>query len=87
MVATKDAAGAAPARRLTKEELVNTHKTHLEKQNNSPHAPRAVKQPVMSDAYPASTKSIRELEIVNHTMPAVSGTPGLPWLTACSRYH
>jgi hypothetical protein len=64
MAATKDTAGALPVRRLSKDELVNTHKTHLEKQDNSPNAPRAVKQPIMSDAYPASTKSIRDLEIV-----------------------
>lgn len=64
MAATKGAAGTAPTRRPTKEELINTHKTHLKKQDNSPDAPRPVKQPILSDAYPASTKSIRELEIV-----------------------
>ncbi|SPQ18407.1 b948e930-a345-4c23-a8e7-80127fed34cc [Thermothielavioides terrestris] len=64
MAATKKTNGAVPARRLTKEELVKTHATHLKKQNTSPNAPRPVKQPVMSDAYPASTKSIRELEII-----------------------
>jgi hypothetical protein len=65
MVSTKDNTGVLPKRRLTKEELTKTHSTHLKKQDNSPHAPRPVKQPVMSDAYPASSKSIRELEIVS----------------------
>ncbi|KXX79429.1 SET and MYND domain-containing protein 4 [Madurella mycetomatis] len=64
MAATKEAAGAVPTRRPTREELINTHKTHLKKQDNSPNAPRPVKQPILSDAYPASTKSIRELEII-----------------------
>ncbi len=70
MALTKDTVGAAavPVRRLGKEELVNTHKTYLEKQDNSPHAPRAVKQPVLEEAYPASTKSIKDLEIVNSTV-------------------
>ncbi|KAK3300596.1 uncharacterized protein B0H64DRAFT_352208 [Chaetomium fimeti] len=64
MASTKENTGALPKRRLTKEELTKTHKTHLKKQDNSPHAPRPVKQPVMADAYPASSKSIRELEII-----------------------
>ncbi len=70
MAPTKDTIGAtaAPVRRLGKEELVNTHKSYLEKQDNSPHAPRAVKQPVLEEAYPASTRSIRDLEIVNTTL-------------------
>ncbi|KAL2264246.1 hypothetical protein VTK26DRAFT_9022 [Humicola hyalothermophila] len=61
--ATKTAAGAVP-RRLTKEQLLKTHQVHLKKQGNSPNAPRPVKQPILSEAYPASTKSIRELEII-----------------------
>lgn len=65
MAATKDAAGTVPPKRLTKDELVKTHAVYLKKQSNSPNAPRAVKQPVMSEAYPASTKSIRDLEIVS----------------------
>ena len=63
---TKDTAGRVPAGRLSKDELVNTHKTYLKKQDNSPNAPRPVKQPILSEAYPASTKSIRELDIVNN---------------------
>ncbi|KAK5651508.1 hypothetical protein OQA88_11962 [Cercophora sp. LCS_1] len=61
----KDLIGSLPPRRLTKEELAKTHKVHLKKQDLSPNTPRPVKQPVMSEAYPASTKSIRELEIVS----------------------
>ncbi len=68
MPAVKSTAGAIP-RRLGKEELVGTHKKHLDQQNNSPHAPRAVKQPIMSEAYPASIKSIRDLEIVSYPAP------------------
>lgn len=68
MAATKEAAGAVP-KRLTKDELVKTHQIHLQKQTDSPHAARPVKQPILSEAYPASTKSISELEIVPHPAP------------------
>ncbi len=64
MAPIKDTVGAS-VRRPSKEELVNTHKTYLDKQDDSPHAPRAVKQPALEEAYPASTRSIRDLEIVN----------------------
>ncbi|KAK4129149.1 hypothetical protein N657DRAFT_586828 [Parathielavia appendiculata] len=60
----REPAGPTPPRRLTKEELVKTHSTHLKKQDSSPNTPRPVKQPIMSEAYPASTKSIRELDII-----------------------
>ncbi|KAK3393249.1 hypothetical protein B0H63DRAFT_406376 [Podospora didyma] len=56
--------GQPPPRKLSKEELVKTHKGYLKKQNLSPDAPRPVKQPVLSEAYPASTKSIRDVEIM-----------------------
>jgi hypothetical protein len=79
MAATKDAAGTVPVRRLAKDELVNTHKSHLTKQDDSPHAARAVKQPVMSEAYPASTKSIRDLEIVSHPLSREIGITMLTW--------
>lgn len=61
----KERTGAAPARRLTKGELLETHKGHLTKQDLSPNAPRPVKQPILTEAYPASTKSIREVELVS----------------------
>ncbi|KAH6619341.1 hypothetical protein B0J18DRAFT_241684 [Chaetomium sp. MPI-SDFR-AT-0129] len=60
----KSKAVAVPPRRLTKEALAATHNAHLKKQSTSTLAPRPVKQPVLADAYPASTKSIRELEII-----------------------
>ncbi|KAK4231119.1 SET and MYND domain-containing protein 4 [Podospora fimiseda] len=53
------------AKRLTKEQILKTHNAHLKKQENMPStAPRPVKQPVMTEAYPASTKSIRDVEII-----------------------
>lgn len=61
-----------PPRRLTREELTKTHKSHLKKQDLSPDAPRPVKQPVMTEAYPASTKSIREVEIVKDFTPPLN---------------
>ncbi|KAK4240436.1 hypothetical protein C8A03DRAFT_31461 [Achaetomium macrosporum] len=64
MAATKDTVAAVPASRLSKEKLVKTHQAHLKKQDSSPNAPRPVKQPILSEAYPASAKSIRELEII-----------------------
>ncbi|KAK4098603.1 hypothetical protein N658DRAFT_488317 [Parathielavia hyrcaniae] len=62
----REPAGPAPPtpRRLTKDELVKTHSTHLQTQDSSPNAPRPVKQPIVLEGYPASTKSIRELEII-----------------------
>ncbi|KAL2271351.1 hypothetical protein VTJ83DRAFT_722 [Remersonia thermophila] len=51
-------------KRFTKEELLQTHQTYLKTQDDSPNAPRPVKQPILSEAYPASTKSIRDLEII-----------------------
>jgi len=56
--------GNVPPRKLTRKELLKTHKKHVEKQDRAPNAPRPVKQPFMHQAYPASTKSIRDLEIV-----------------------
>ncbi|OIW23927.1 SET domain-containing protein [Coniochaeta ligniaria NRRL 30616] len=56
--------GKLPPRRLAKEELARTHKSHLKKQDLTPDAPRPVKQPLLDQAYPASTRSIRDLEIV-----------------------
>lgn len=62
---TKNVIGSVPPRRLTKEQLAKTHNQHLKKQDLSPDAPRPVKQPILSEAYPASTKSIKELDIVS----------------------
>ncbi|KAK1757818.1 SET and MYND domain-containing protein 4 [Echria macrotheca] len=62
--APRELVGALPPRRLTKEELLKTHKAYLKKQDLTPDAPRPVKQPVMAEAYPASTKSIRDVEII-----------------------
>jgi hypothetical protein len=61
----KERNGAVPARRLTKEQLLETHKGHLKKQDLAPNAPRPVKQPILTEAYPASTKSIRDVELVS----------------------
>ena len=54
-----------PPKRKAKDELVRTHVSHLKTQNANQNAPRAVKQPVLSEAYPASIRSIRDLEIVS----------------------
>ncbi|KAB5549606.1 hypothetical protein GE09DRAFT_1241242 [Coniochaeta sp. 2T2.1] len=56
--------GKLPPRRPTKEELIGTHKSHLKKQDLTPDAPRPVKQPLLAESYPASTRSIRDLEII-----------------------
>ncbi|KAJ4395505.1 hypothetical protein N0V85_006522 [Neurospora sp. IMI 360204] len=59
-------AGTIPTKKLTKEQLFKTHEGHIKKQNATqiPNGPRAVKQPNLAEAYPASTKSIRDLEII-----------------------
>lgn len=54
-----------PPRRKGKDELVETHLSHIKNQGPNQNAPRAVKQPVLSEAYPASIRSIRDLEIVS----------------------
>ncbi|KAM7193872.1 hypothetical protein V8F33_007558 [Rhypophila sp. PSN 637] len=56
--------GKVPLQKLTREQLLKTHRAHVEKQDLAPDAPRPVKQPVMAEAYPACTKSIKELEII-----------------------
>lgn len=63
--------GKVPSRRLTKEELARTHRSHLKKQDLTPNAPRPVKQPLLDQAYPASIRSIRDLEIVSQDMNAL----------------
>lgn len=59
-------AGTIPTKKLTKEQLFKTHEEHIKQQNatQTPNGPRPVKQPNLAEAYPASTKSIRDLEIV-----------------------
>lgn len=57
--------GKVPPQKHTKAELLKTHNAHVKKQDLAPNAPRPVKQPVMADAYPASTKSIKDVEIVS----------------------
>ena len=72
MAATKTlATGTVPPRRWAKEDLVKTHQTYLAKQGNAPDGPRPVKQPAMAQAYPASTKSIRDLDLVRIPFLAV----------------
>ncbi|KAK3488611.1 hypothetical protein B0T13DRAFT_514986 [Neurospora crassa] len=59
-------AGTIPTKKLTKEQLFKTHAEHIKQQNatQTPNGPRPVKQPNLAEAYPASTKSIRDLEII-----------------------
>ena len=57
--------GKVPPVRKSKNSLVKTHKAHLKAQENNEDAPRPVKQPVMLEAYQASAKSIRDLELVS----------------------
>lgn len=56
--------GRVPPSRLSKQALLKTHKSHLKKQGKLQVNSRQVKQPVLTEAYQASTKSIKELEIV-----------------------
>ncbi|KAK1778009.1 hypothetical protein QBC45DRAFT_452057 [Copromyces sp. CBS 386.78] len=59
-------AGTIPTKKLTKEQLFKTHEGHIKTQNatQTPNGPRAVKQPNLAEAYPASTKSIKDVEII-----------------------
>ncbi|KAK0632612.1 hypothetical protein B0T14DRAFT_598050 [Immersiella caudata] len=63
-VAPNDTVGNIPTKRLSKEQLVKTHMSHVKKHQVAEGAPKQVKQLRPDDAYPASTKSIRDLEII-----------------------
>lgn len=64
--------GQLPAKRKEKALLLKTHGAYLKKQAQNPRAPRAVKQPGASEAYPPSTKAIADLEIVRLSISAAS---------------
>ncbi|CAP60185.1 uncharacterized protein PODANS_1_5000 [Podospora anserina S mat+] len=65
VITKPDTTTRAPRVKPTKEDLLKTHAVHVQKQANSPeNAPRPVKQPNLALAYPASTKSIREVDII-----------------------
>ncbi len=52
------------ASRTPRDVLVKTHNARLTTQDNDDSAARPVKQPLLEEAYQASTKSIKDLEIV-----------------------
>lgn len=56
--------GKAPAKRTPRENLVKTHNEHVNRQKGRPRATNLVKKPVLALAYPASHKSMYELEKV-----------------------
>jgi len=57
-------AGELPKNRKSKASLVKTHRAHLKGQDDTDDSERPVKKPILLEAYQASAKSIRELEIV-----------------------
>lgn len=57
--------GKIPTQRRDKAKLLGTHRAYLKKQDQNPGTARAVKQPGAAEAYPPSTTSIRDLEIVS----------------------
>jgi hypothetical protein len=60
--------GKLPPVRSSREKLVKTHNSYLKKQGDQQGMPRLVKKLILALAYPASVKSIHELETVrNHT--------------------
>ncbi|KAK0656918.1 hypothetical protein B0T16DRAFT_318850 [Cercophora newfieldiana] len=63
-VAPNDAVGSLPMKRLSKEQLVKTHMAYLQKHQISEDAPKQVKQLKAAEAYPPSTKSIHDVEII-----------------------
>ena len=66
-IEVQDLVDKLPTVRLTREQLMKRHRSHLKKQDTSDEGPRPVKQPIMSEAYPASSRSIRDLEIVSRS--------------------
>jgi hypothetical protein len=73
-VALNDIVGDLPTKRLSKEQLVKTHMAHVQKQQVADGAPKQVKQLNPNDAYPPSTKSIRDVEIVRNPDLRKTGT-------------
>ncbi len=64
-IEVQDLVDKLPPVRLTREQLMKRHRSHLKKQDISDEGPRPVKQPIMSEVYPASSRSIRDLETVS----------------------
>ncbi|KAK0735163.1 hypothetical protein B0T26DRAFT_746980 [Lasiosphaeria miniovina] len=50
VAAPKHLSGEIPSRKLTREELLKTHKTYLKRNDVNPDAPRPVKQPELTEA-------------------------------------
>lgn len=64
---TASLVGQRPPKRTSRKTLVKRHNAHLKTQEGTAtgdNDPRPVKQVVLTDAYPASCRSIRELEMV-----------------------
>ncbi len=61
----EDVIGKIPPSRKSRSSLVKTHKAHVESQDNDQTGPRPVKQPIILEAYNASAKSIRDLELAS----------------------
>ncbi len=59
-----DVTGRAPWSRKSKNALVKRHKAHLKTLGDDQNADRPVKQPLLPEAYQASARSIRDLDIV-----------------------
>lgn len=61
--------GKPPAKRMPRDDLVKTHNEHVERQKGKPRATNLVKKPILALAYPASHKSMYELEKVGPAPP------------------
>lgn len=56
--------GKPPAKKAPRDTLVQTHNVHVKRQMGKPRATNLVKKPILSLAYPASYKSMYDLEKV-----------------------
>ena len=56
--------GKPPAKKTPRDDLVKTHNEHVNRQKGRPRATNLVKKPILALAYPASYKSMYELEKV-----------------------
>ena len=56
--------GKPPAKKTPREDLIKTHNEHVNRQKGRPRATNLVKKPILALAYPASHKSMYDLEKV-----------------------
>lgn len=73
--------GKPPAKRTPREDLVKTHNEHVNRQKGRPRATNLVKKPILALAYPASHKSMYDLEKVGSGRSRATSDASAPQLS------